>query len=87
MTDEDEVHFNDPLAWAYCEHCAFQVAADVATGALLRHERRVEGSVSVECKGTGTEPVYQPGPEANPKPEVVEVALEEEVTPDGDAVD
>lgn len=87
MTDEEEVHFNDPLAWVYCQYCAFQVAADVATGVILRHDRRVEGSAHVECKGTGTEPVAQPGPEAVPKPEEAEPLLEEEVVPDGDAVD
>lgn len=69
--------------WAYCDHCAFEVAAEGQT--LLPHSRSIGLSASGVSRCGGTTASTQPGPEAKPKS--LWFTLEEEDEDDDDDTD
>jgi hypothetical protein len=74
LIEAEKVGFDDEFAWAFCEFCAFLVAAErrgvgeVYAGktVLLPHNRATGtgGGSTAKCRGGDTVATLQPGPEA-----------------------
>lgn len=65
LEKSDEVAWDDPRGWGFCEGCAFQVPTDIITGILVEHFRSI-GSSDHRCDGSGRHPTPQPDHEAHP---------------------
>lgn len=50
----DDLDFNDPSGWGFCDRCAFEVA--VHSGLLVEHRYHRIGSDDARCTGSGKKP-------------------------------
>jgi len=74
MSDEDprppvdNVGFNDPGAWGFCDFCAFEVS--IIDGLRVEHQRYRTGSNDEMCIGGGRPPAGPTPVEATPRMQV-----------------
>lgn len=56
----DDVGFNDPGAWGYCERCAFDVG--IRDGVRIEHRYTRNGHATAICVGSGKPVVVEESP-------------------------
>lgn len=61
----DDLDFNDPAGWGFCDYCAFAVA--VIDGLRAEHRRYRNGYDDARCAGSGGEPILPIPREARPR--------------------
>lgn len=61
----DDLEYNDPAGWGFCEYCAFDVA--IFDGRRVEHRRHRNGHDDAKCGGSGGEPVRPTPAEATPR--------------------
>src|SRR5687768_6452465 len=53
----DDMAFNDPAAWGFCEMCAFEVAVTKGEGKRIEHRRIRNGHEDSLCTGSYKVPI------------------------------
>lgn len=63
----DDMAFDDPAAWGFCEQCAFDVAVTKGDGVRIEHRYKRLGADKTECSGSGRVPLGPAPVEAKPR--------------------
>lgn len=62
----DDLAFNDPAGWGYCERCAYLVAVTKGDRIRIEHRRIRNGHEDAICSGSGHAPTQEAPPDAFP---------------------